>query len=121
MLCLVFVVRVFQAEEQPPAPTEPYVWEDGGDENAPMTKRLAHTAHWAGASVVSGMEFVGEVVADFFGLTQSKFQYEIDMAERDAKRKAERKKDAEQRAELERERAAERARAAPPAKEDNRV
>jgi hypothetical protein len=41
---------------QPPpaAPREPYCWEDGGDEDAPMTKRLWHTLHWSGVNIVSG-------------------------------------------------------------------
>ena len=39
----------------PQAPVEPYCWEEGGDEDAPPMKRLGHTLHWAGSSVVSGM------------------------------------------------------------------
>jgi hypothetical protein len=39
----------------PPAPAEPYYWEDGGDEEAAALKRMKHTAHWAATGVLSGL------------------------------------------------------------------
>ena len=43
------------------------------------------------------MEFVGEVFADFFGLSQSKFQWIIDQKEREDAEKAARRARREQR------------------------
>lgn len=83
-------------------PVEPYCWEEGGDAEADTVKRLRHTVHWAGYQVFYGMEFAGEVLAEFFGLNKSKFQDILDQAERDKQAEKERLEHEAQRAELRR-------------------
>jgi hypothetical protein len=70
-------------EDDEQGPKEPYYWEEDGDENAPARTKLWHAVHYVGSQVFNGMEFMGEVFADFFGLNQSKFQWAQDAMERD--------------------------------------
>ncbi|KAG7394917.1 hypothetical protein PHYBOEH_004474 [Phytophthora boehmeriae] len=55
---------------------------------------------WSGAKAFDGMEFAGEVIADFFGLTQSKYQWVLDAQKRDEEEKQLRRLEARQRRQL---------------------
>lgn len=73
---------------------EPYYWEDGytGEEPGVPTQ-VWHTTHWLGYKGFLAAEFMGEVVADFFGLNQSKYQWVLDQLERDREREEARKRE----------------------------
>lgn len=53
-----------------------------------MPKKIWHWTYWAGEKAFQGMEFSGEVLAEFFGLTRSKYQWIVDMKERQEFEKA---------------------------------
>lgn len=55
---------------------------------------------WVSEKTLKGAEFVGEVVADIFGMNESKFQWVIDAARDDEERKRRRRVEVEQRREL---------------------
>lgn len=57
-------------------------------------------ASWAGTKTYDGLDFAGEVVADFLGLTRSKYQWIIDMQEREQEEKRLRRLEARQRRQL---------------------
>ena len=48
--------------------------------------KLNNRAHSFLSYVIFAADFIGEVFADFFGLTQSKYQYVIDAKEREDRR-----------------------------------
>ena len=62
--------------------------------------KVLHNAHWAGSYLLSGVEFAGEVVATFFGLNRSEYQWMLDMQERENRMKAERALENSQRREI---------------------
>lgn len=55
---------------------------------------------WAGAKTYDGIDFAGEVLADFLGLTHSKYQWMLDMQEREREEKRLRRLEARQRRQL---------------------
>merc|ERR1711907_418839 len=57
-----------------------------GNSNDEVDKSALGYVKWAGWKVFYGMEWVGEHVAVFLGLTDSKYQYYIDIYERDLRR-----------------------------------
>jgi hypothetical protein len=78
---------------------EPYYWEEGGDTSAPIPKVLSHNVHWLGIQLFHGMclhtedcsckalpaelcragvEYVGEIFAEFFGMTASRYEWAIE-------------------------------------------
>lgn len=59
---------------------EPYYWEDDREVDPPLTKQVWHTLHWTGYKVFQGMELAGEVIADFLGLNQSRYQVSVPLA-----------------------------------------
>ena len=65
-------------------------------DNVSGPRMVAQNAHWAGRKTFEGMEFVGEIAANFMGLTKSRYQWVIDQAERDeeARKQKEAKKGA---------------------------
>ncbi|KAG7392509.1 hypothetical protein PHYPSEUDO_000197 [Phytophthora pseudosyringae] len=46
---------------------------------------------WSGAKSFDGMDFAGEVLANFLGLTQSKYQWIVDAQEREEEEKQQRR------------------------------
>lgn len=57
-------------------------------------------ACWSGEKTWDGLDFAGEVVANFLGLTTSKYQWMIDMQEREDEDRRQRKLEARQRRQL---------------------
>ncbi|GMF10334.1 unnamed protein product [Phytophthora lilii] len=55
---------------------------------------------WSGAKTFDGMDFAGEVLAHFFGLTQSKYQWILDAQEREEEEKQQRRLEKRQRRQL---------------------
>ncbi|RLN96269.1 hypothetical protein BBJ28_00018756 [Nothophytophthora sp. Chile5] len=55
---------------------------------------------WSGAKTFDGMDFAGEVIADFLGLTRSKYQWVLDLQEREEEEKRQRRLEARQRRQL---------------------
>ena len=51
------------------------------------TTRILSGIWWMGGKVVAGMEFIGEIVANFLGLNDSQYQYVIDSMEADQYRR----------------------------------
>eukprot|EP01029_Cantina_marsupialis_P028894 TRINITY_DN778144_c0_g1_i1.p1 TRINITY_DN778144_c0_g1~~TRINITY_DN778144_c0_g1_i1.p1 ORF type:complete len:133 (-),score=53.99 TRINITY_DN778144_c0_g1_i1:190-588(-) len=68
---------------------EPYYWEIEQQEEPSAAVKGWHHVHWFGMKVFNGLEFCGEVVAEFLGLNDSKFQYVIDQMEREKERNLE--------------------------------
>jgi len=65
----------------------PYYWEAPPDQPPPgRWTRAGHWAWWGSEKTLRGMEFVGEVVANVFGMNESRFQWVID-AQRDEERR----------------------------------
>ncbi|KDO28832.1 hypothetical protein SPRG_20034 [Saprolegnia parasitica CBS 223.65] len=77
---------------------ELYYW-DASDE-APLTTKAWHWTYWSGQKVLEGMEFGGEVIATFLGLTRSKYDWILESKERDEQEKALRQLEARQRKKL---------------------
>lgn len=72
-------------KRQQPAPNPnryPYPswaeYDKWGERKAVGFGRLA----WVGLRLLNAMDFIGEVVADFFGITDSRYQYVVDAYER---------------------------------------
>ncbi|KAA0161128.1 hypothetical protein FNF31_03969 [Cafeteria roenbergensis] len=59
----------------------PYYWEAGGDADVSTATALAHNLHFWGSLALAGVDSVGSVLASTLGLTQSRYQFEIDYAE----------------------------------------
>ncbi|KAG6609932.1 FAM177 family [Phytophthora cinnamomi] len=55
---------------------------------------------WSGAKTSDGMDFAGEVLANFLGLTQSKYQWVLDAQEREEAEKQQRQLEKRQRRQL---------------------
>ncbi|KAJ0404526.1 hypothetical protein P43SY_001626 [Pythium insidiosum] len=55
---------------------------------------------WAGATTFDGLDFAGEVVANFLGLTQSQYQWILDIQEREKEERRQRRLEARQRRQL---------------------
>mmetsp|Transcript_2722 Transcript_2722/g.7471 ORF Transcript_2722/g.7471 Transcript_2722/m.7471 type:complete len:188 (+) Transcript_2722:56-619(+) len=109
------VPLVIEESDDEEPPRDPYYWEDDYPTpvgEVPVGTRLTHTAHWTGVKVFEGMEFAGEMLAEFFGLNKSKFQWVIDQVEREKEEARQRELEDAQRAELKRLEAEEEAAAA---------
>ena len=94
--------RERQAEALANAPEEePYYWDQGeAGLEVPTGKKVGHWVHWTGAKTLEGAEFMGEVFANFFGITQSKYQWVIDAKRREEEDAAQRALEERQRREL---------------------
>ncbi|GMF33840.1 unnamed protein product [Phytophthora fragariaefolia] len=55
---------------------------------------------WSGAMTFVGMDFAGEVLANFLGLTQSKYQWILDAQEREEEERQQRRLEKRQRRQL---------------------
>ncbi|KAH7479139.1 hypothetical protein KRP22_010811 [Phytophthora ramorum] len=55
---------------------------------------------WSGAKTFDGMDFAGEVLANFLGLTQSKYQWILDAHEREEEEELQRRLEKQQRRQL---------------------
>lgn len=53
-----------------------------------MPEKVWHWTHWLGSKTLEGMEFSGEIIANFLGLTRSKYQWILDAKEREEAEKA---------------------------------
>lgn len=70
------------------------------DESVSLSEHAWQWATWAGTKTFDGLDFAGEVVADFLGLTRSKYQWILDMQEREREEKRVRRLEARQRRQL---------------------
>lgn len=59
---------------------EPYYWEEGGDRAPDVVKRVGHNLHWASLQLFSGVEYVGELFAELFGMTSSRYEWALEAA-----------------------------------------
>ena len=83
-----YLARIFEeakrAEEAPEE--EPvYYWDEdfeGSPEELSSSEKIWHNAHSVGYGVFKGMEFMGEVFANFLGLNKSKYQWILDAKEK---------------------------------------
>ena len=76
-------------EEARREPEAPYYWEEGeAGLEAPTAKKVWHWTYWGGEKALEGAEFTGEIFANFFGITQSKYQWVIDAKNREEEEKA---------------------------------
>merc|ERR1719263_2175008 len=69
----------------------PYYWEEGQERPESLKERCRQRFWWLYEKNLRGAEFVGEVVANLFGLTESKYQWIID-AQRDEERREKQRK-----------------------------
>ena len=90
----------------------PYYWHEGQERPEALRERLRQRFWWLYEKNLKGAEFVGEVVANIFGLTDSKYQWVIDAQRQEERREKQRTLEDAQRRML-----AERAAAARDAKE----
>lgn len=67
---------------------------------AELAKQAWAWACWSGEKTWDGLDFAGEVVANFLGLTRSKYQWMLDMQEREEEDRRLRKLEARQRRQL---------------------
>ncbi|KAF0695613.1 Aste57867_13564 [Aphanomyces stellatus] len=83
---------------------EPYYWETGTGYDAAaevaVSTKAWHWTCWTGQKVFQGMEFGGEVVATFLGLTRSKYDWILETKEREDQEKALRQLEKRQRRQL---------------------
>lgn len=77
---------------------------DGTPEESAAVSSYAQTAWqwacWSGEKTWDGLDFAGEVVANFLGLTTSKYQWMIDMQAREDEDRRQRRLEARQRRQL---------------------
>ena len=52
---------------------DPYYWEPGGTPTP--VNLLTHNVHWLATSVLHGVEYVGEILGDFFGLFNARYEW----------------------------------------------
>ena len=81
----------------------PYYWEfvDVDVLAIPRWKKSWHLTRWVGTKVFEGMEFAGEIFAELLGLNTSNYQWVIDTAEEDRRRKLQKEAIDQRRRELE--------------------
>jgi hypothetical protein len=70
------------------------------DGDITITTQIWEWVCWTGAKTYDGLDFAGEVLANFLGLTQSEYQWMVDMKEREEDDKRQRKLEARQRRQL---------------------
>lgn len=73
---------------------------DADDVGTSLPQHAWQWVTWAGAKTFDGLDFAGEVVADFLGLTRSKYQWILDMQEREREEKRVRRLETHQRRQL---------------------
>jgi hypothetical protein len=56
------------------AATEPYYWEPGAQPPSPV-KLVTHNLHWLTWQLLGGVEYVGEVFSDMFGLVNPRYEW----------------------------------------------
>ena len=78
----------------------PYYWEEPEAEAAGKWKKAKHWLWWGSEKTLRGAEFVGEIVANIFGMNESKFQYVIDAQREEQRREQQRQLEQRQRREL---------------------
>ena len=64
--------------EEEPEEEPVYYWDDdfdGNPDELDTKEKVWHNVHSMGYSTFKGMEFLGEIAANFFGLNQSKYQW----------------------------------------------
>lgn len=64
---------VAAAASAPAGTAEPYYWADGGTPTP--INLITHNVHWLSVQLFSSVEYVGEVLADFFGLFNARYEW----------------------------------------------
>ena len=73
---------------EPPAP---YYWDEDTEIEEPTQKQiLGHNLHWLGMKIFWGADFAGNILADLLGLNNSKYQWVIELKEKEEREKRER-------------------------------
>ena len=54
---------------------EPYYWEQGGDGTPNPVKLVTHNLHWITWQLLGGVEYVGEIFSDMFGMMNSRYEW----------------------------------------------
>jgi hypothetical protein len=76
-----------EEEEKRRKAEDPYYWEsEDVEKDATTALRVWHWSHWGANKGIEGAELLGEIFANFFGLTQSKYQWVLDAKEADEER-----------------------------------
>ena len=57
----------------PAGAAEPYYWSEGGTPTP--INLITHNVHWLSVQLFSSVEYVGEVLADFFGLFNARYEW----------------------------------------------
>lgn len=70
------------------------------DTPLPLTTQVWEWIRWTGSKTYDGLDFAGEVVANFLGLTHSEYQWMIDLKEREEEEKQQHRLEAKQRRQL---------------------
>jgi hypothetical protein len=67
----------------PSSPDEPYYWEQRGDPHPPVAKLITHNLHWVAMRTWGTMEVVGEFFSEVLGLNNSRYQWAMDLQNRE--------------------------------------
>ena len=78
----------------------PYYWDEPDEAPVGRWRKVKHWAWWGSEKTLRGAEFVGEVVANVFGMNDSRFQYVIDAQREEQRREKQRQLENAQRREL---------------------
>ena len=66
-----------------PAAPAPYYWEAGGDgARAPLPTVVVHNLHWVFARTLGGIEYAGDFFSELFGLYNSRYEWAMDLEQR---------------------------------------
>lgn len=66
-----------------PAVPAPYYWEAGGDgARAPLPTVVVHNLHWVFARTLGGIEYAGDFFSELFGLYNSRYEWAMDLEQR---------------------------------------
>ncbi|OQR97352.1 hypothetical protein THRCLA_21946 [Thraustotheca clavata] len=65
-----------------------YYWDKPDSALAPVTTKALHWSYWSCVKLFEGMEFGGEIIATFLGLTRSKYDWILEAKEREEQEKA---------------------------------
>ena len=83
------IARIFddaKRAEEAPEEVPVYYWDEdfeGDPEELGSKEKVWHNVHSMGYRTFKGMEFLGEIFANFFGLTKSRYQWVIDAKEKE--------------------------------------
>jgi hypothetical protein len=80
------------------ATRQPYYWEDDNAGTPTPIKLVTDNLHWLTSQLVTSVEYVGEMFADFFGLFNSRYEWAV-QAERQREAEMERQEEEERREE----------------------